>query len=180
MKRSLLRDYGFLIGFAGAIIALDQWTKYLVRTYLAVGESWVPFDWLRPYARIVHWNNTGAAFGIFPSGGAIFSVIAVLVIAAILYYFPHVPRQQAAIRLALGLQLGGATGNLLSRLFHGVVTDFVSLGSFAVFNVADSCISIGAALLVGAMWLEERRNKKQAGADPIEENGSRNLEGHLG
>ncbi|MCK5053087.1 MAG: signal peptidase II [Anaerolineales bacterium] len=180
MKRSLLRDYGSLIGVAGVIIALDQWTKYLVRTYLSVGESWVPFDWLRPYARIVHWNNTGAAFGIFPSGGAIFSVIAVLVIAAILYYFPQVPRRQMAIRLALGLQLGGAAGNLLSRLFHGVVTDFVSLGNFAVFNVADSCISIGAVLLIWAMWLEERRNKQQAGGDPVEENGSRNLEGHSG
>jgi signal peptidase II len=61
-----------------------------------------------------------------------------------------------------------------------MVTDFVSLGSFAVFNVADSCISIGAALLVGAMWVEERRNKKRVEADPVEENGSQNLEGHSG
>ena len=180
MKRSLLRDYGFLIGVAGVIVALDQWTKFLVRTNLAVGESWVPFDWLRPYARIVHWNNTGAAFGIFPSGGVVFTVIAVLVIGAILYYFPQIPREHVATRIALGLQLGGATGNLLSRLYQGSVTDFVSLGSFAVFNVADSCISIGAALLVGAMWVEERRNKQRAEADPVEENGSRNLEGHSG
>ncbi|HUS84663.1 MAG TPA: signal peptidase II [Anaerolineales bacterium] len=180
MKRSLLRDYGFLIGVAGVIVALDQWTKYLVRTYLQIGETWVPFDWLRPYARIVHWNNTGAAFGIFPSGGGIFTVIAVLVIGAILYYFPQIPRQQVASRIALGLQLGGASGNLLDRLYHGPVTDFVSVGSFAVFNVADSCISIGAVLLVVAMWVEERRNKERAGADPVDENGNRNLEGHSG
>ena len=180
MKRSLLRDYGFLIGVAGVIVALDQWTKYLVRTYLQIGETWVPFDWLRPYARIVHWNNTGAAFGIFPSGGGIFTVIAVLVIGAILYYFPQIPRQQVASRIALGLQLGGASGNLLDRLYHGPVTDFVSVGSFAVFNVADSCISIGAVLLVVAMWVEERRNKEHAGADPVDENGNRNLEGHSG
>jgi len=180
VKRSLLRDYGFLIGVAGVIVALDQWTKYLVRTYLQIGETWVPFDWLRPYARIVHWNNTGAAFGIFPSGGGIFTVIAVLVIGAILYYFPQIPRQQVASRIALGLQLGGASGNLLDRLYHGPVTDFVSVGSFAVFNVADSCISIGAVLLVVAMWVEERRNKERAGADPVDENGNRNLEGHSG
>jgi signal peptidase II len=180
VKRSLLRDYGFLIGVSGVIVAFDQWTKFLVRTNLAVGESWVPFDWLRPYARIVHWNNTGAAFGIFPSGGVVFTVIAVLVIGAILYYFPQIPREQVATRIALGLQLGGATGNLLSRLYQGSVTDFVSLGSFAVFNVADSCISIGAALLVGAMWVEERRNKQRDAADPVEENGTRNLEGHSG
>ena len=180
MKRSKLLDYGFLIGVAGVIVALDQWTKYLVRTYLAIGETWVPFEWIRPYARIVHWNNTGAAFGIFPSGGAIFTVIAVLVIAAILYYFPQVPRQQMASRIALGLQLGGAAGNLLDRLYHGPVTDFVSVGSFAVFNVADSCISIGAALLVIAIWVEERRNKQRSGADPEKESGRRNLEGQSG
>jgi signal peptidase II len=180
VKRSLLCDYGFLIGVAGVIVAFDQWTKYLVRTYLAVGESWVPFEWLRPYARIVHWNNTGAAFGIFPSGGAIFTVIAILVVGAILYYFPQIPRQQVGVRIALALQLGGATGNLLSRLYQGSVTDFVSLGSFAVFNVADSCISIGAALLVGSMWIEERRNKERGGADPLDVNGSQNLEGQSG
>ncbi len=178
MKRSLLRDYGFLIGVAGVVVALDQWTKYLVRTNLAVGESWVPFDWLRPYARIVHWNNTGAAFGIFPSGGAIFTVIAIIVIGAILYYFPQIPREQMATRIALGLMLGGATGNLLSRLYQGTVTDFVSVGGFAVFNVADSSISIGAALLVVSMWVDERRAKERDEADPVEENVSRNLEGH--
>ncbi len=177
MKRSLLRDYAVLIGVAGVVVVLDQWTKYLVRTNLAVGESWVPFDWLQPYARIVHWNNTGAAFGIFPSGGAIFTVIAIVVIGAILYYFPQIPREQVAIRIALGLMLGGATGNLLSRLYQGMVTDFVSVGGFAVFNVADASISIGAALLVVAMWVDERRNKERDEADPVKENMSRNLEG---
>jgi len=177
VKRSLLRDYVFLIGVAGVVVALDQWTKYLVRTNLAVGESWVPFDWIQPYARIVHWNNTGAAFGIFPSGGAIFTVIAIVVIGAILYYFPQIPREQVATRIALGLMLGGATGNLLSRLYQGMVTDFVSVGGFAVFNVADASISIGAALLVVAMWVDERRNKERDDDDPVEENVSRNLEG---
>jgi signal peptidase II len=180
MKRSSLRDYGFLIGIAVTVVILDQLTKYLVRTNLAVGEIWVPFEWLRPYARIVHWNNTGAAFGIFPSAGGIFTVVAVLVIAAILFYFPRIPREQILARFALALQLGGATGNLLDRLQHGPVIDFISVGNFAVFNVADSCITVGAVLLIVALWLEERQTKENAGVDPVENSGSQDIEGRSG
>jgi signal peptidase II len=63
------------------------------------------------------------------------------------------------VRLALVLQFGGAIGNLLDRATYGPVTDFISVGSFPVFNVADSCISVGVALLVAALWLEERKRR---------------------
>ncbi|MGD8814052.1 MAG: signal peptidase II [Anaerolineales bacterium] len=155
-----MHDYLVLLGIAGAIVALDQWTKYLVRTRLDFGEAWSPWDWLMPYARIVHWNNTGAAFGLFPAGGVIFTVVAVLVAAAILYYYPQVPRSQIGVRIALPMQLAGALGNLIDRLSIGTVTDFVSLGAFPVFNVADASISIGVAVLVVFMWLEDRRTRK--------------------
>lgn len=158
---SKVKDYLILIGGAGLIVAFDQWTKYLVRSNLALSETWSPFEWLAPYARIVHWNNTGAAFGMFPSGSMIFTVIAIVVTLAILYYFPRVPSQQGALRLALILQMGGALGNLISRLFQGSVTDFISIGSFAVFNVADSSISVGVAVLIAGMWLEERRASRE-------------------
>lgn len=158
---SKVKDYLILIGGAGLIVALDQWTKYLVRSNLAVSETWSPFEWLAPYARIVHWHNTGAAFGMFPSGSLIFTIIAILVSVAILYYFPRVPSQQIALRSALILQMGGALGNLVSRMVHGTVTDFISVGSFAVFNVADSSVSIGVAVLIAGMWLEERRASRQ-------------------
>jgi signal peptidase II len=158
---SKVKDYLILIGGASLIVALDQWTKYLVRSNLALSETWSPFEWLAPYARIVHWNNTGAAFGMFPSGSIIFTIIAIIVSLAILYYFPRVPAAQGALRLALVLQLGGALGNLISRLVQGSVTDFISIGSFAVFNVADSSISIGVAVLIAGMWLEERRASRE-------------------
>jgi signal peptidase II len=158
---SKVRDYMILLGIAGAVIALDQWAKYLVRVRLQVGEAWSPVEWLMPYVRLVHWNNTGAAFGLFPSGGLIFTLVAVVVSLAILYYFPRVPNAQVALRIALALQLGGAVGNLISRLIHGTVTDFISVGTFPVFNIADASISIGVAILIAAMWLEERRNRAQ-------------------
>lgn len=157
-----VRDYLVLLGVAGMVVALDQWTKYIVRTRLEVGEIWSPWEWLSPIARIVHWNNTGAAFGMFQSGGLIFTVVAIVVSLAILYYYPRVPAGQVPLRLALALQLGGAVGNLIDRLAMGTVTDFVSVGTFPVFNVADASISFGVALLVAAMWVEERRRKSAA------------------
>ncbi|HEY44840.1 MAG TPA: signal peptidase II [Anaerolineae bacterium] len=160
-----VRDYLVLLGIAGLVIALDQWAKYLVRLNLETGETWSPFEWLSPYARIIHWKNTGAAFGLFQSGGLLFTVIAILVSIAILYYYPRVPSSQVALRFALALQLGGAGGNLIDRLIHGIVTDFISVGSFPVFNVADACISIGTAILIAAMWVEERRARVQGVED---------------
>jgi signal peptidase II len=157
-------DYVILIGVAGLIVALDQWTKYLVRTLIPFGESWSPWPWLAPYARLVHWNNTGAAFGMFQGFGLVFTVLAFIVAIGILYYFPRVPRAEWALRVAMVMMLGGAVGNLIDRLTIGTVTDFISLGTFAVFNVADASISVGTAVLVVAVWISERKEKKLAEA----------------
>jgi signal peptidase II len=156
----LARHYIMLFGISGAVVALDQWSKQIVRTRLAFGEAWSPFEWLTPYARFVHWNNTGAAFGMFPQGSLVFTIVAIIVVLAIIYYFPQVPRTELALRIALGLQMGGALGNLISRLTVGAVTDFISVGRFPVFNVADSSISIGVAVLLVGMWNEERAARR--------------------
>ncbi len=152
-------DYMVLCLFAGGVIALDQWTKSIVRTRLQFGEIWTPYEWLEPYARIVHWKNTGAAFGMLPGFSDLFTILAIIVAIAILYYFPQIPRQDWLLRLALALQMGGAIGNLIDRVTIGSVTDFISIGSFPVFNVADASISTGVAVLVLGVWLKERQQK---------------------
>jgi signal peptidase II len=162
--KNYLRKYALLFGISGAIVALDQWTKWLVRVNLPFQGTWLPdwLNWLSPYARIVHWNNSGAAFGMFQQAGMLFSVLAVLVITAILYYYPRVEAGDWTLRLAMGMQMGGASGNLIDRLFFkGRVTDFISLGTFPVFNVADSAISIGVAVLLLGVWLKDRREQKR-------------------
>ena len=160
--KKYLWDYVILIGVASIIVGFDQWTKYLVRTLIPFGQSWSPWPWLDPYARLVHWQNTGAAFGMFQGFGMVFTVLAFLVAIAILYYFPQVPANEWALRVAMVMMLGGAVGNLIDRLTLGTVTDFISLGTFAVFNVADASISIGTAILILAVWISERKQKKQA------------------
>ena len=159
--KKYLDSYAFLFPIVGLIIALDQWTKWLVRSNLALQETWSPWAWLAPYARIVNWKNTGAAFGILQDFNTVFAVLAVVVSLAILYFFPKVEKGEWPLRIALAMQMGGALGNLIDRLTQGYVTDFVSLGGFAVFNVADASISVGVAVLVIGVWLRERQQLAQ-------------------
>jgi signal peptidase II len=112
----------------------------------------------------VHWKNSGAAFGILQGFGDVFTVLAILVAIAIIYYFPQVPRQDWTLRLAMGLQLGGALGNLIDRVTQGSVIDFISIGTFPVFNVADSSISVGVAILILGLWFKERGSKAEQSA----------------
>jgi signal peptidase II len=160
------RNYLLLFVLAGVVFALDQWTKKLVRSHLDFGQTWVPWDWLAPYARIVYWHNSGAAFGLGQNLSFIFTVLAIIVILAIFFYYPQIPGDNWPLRIALGMQLGGACGNLVDRLTIGFVTDFISVGNFPVFNVADSSISVGVVVLIVGMWIIEKKQKSTSvGAD---------------
>ena len=158
-----VRDYLTLFGIAGVIVALDQWTKWLVRQNVPFQETWLPpqLIWLTPYVRIVNWSNSGAAFGMFQNGNLVFTVLAFIVIAAILFYYPQVDVKDWSLRLAMGLQLGGAAGNLVDRLTMGKVTDFISVGTFPVFNIADSSISVGVVVLLLGVWIKERNDRNR-------------------
>jgi signal peptidase II len=161
------RNYVLLAVLAGLVFTADQVSKELVRTGLAFGEIWMPWKALEPYFHIVHWSNTGAAFGIFQQGHLIFTILAVVVSAAIIYYYRNSDSASWPVRIALGLQLGGALGNLADRLLHqGSVTDFLWFSFFpAVSNVADLSISLGVALLLLDILLENRRSRA-AGQPP--------------
>ncbi len=171
--KKYIQSYALLAGLAGLIIILDQWTKALVRANIPYGGYWSPWPWLAPYARIVNWDNTGAAFGMFQGFNGILSILAIIVALIIIYYYPRIPASDWPMRLVLGLQLGGALGNFVDRITHGRVTDFVSVGNFAVFNIADSSITIGVILLIIIVWYRDRQEKNQQTAKlivPVEGN----------
>lgn len=155
-------DFIFLFSIGGGIIGIDQWTKALVRANIPLGTDWLPdgLGWLLPYVRIRHWYNTGAAFGIFQNGNLVFTILAIIVILLLIYYFPRTDRSDWWLRVAMSLQFAGAAGNLIDRLIFTHVTDFISVGNFAIFNVADSSISVGVAVLLIGVWLKERAEKK--------------------
>ncbi len=151
---------------AAAGIVLDQATKVVAEALLTGGE-FVPFLGSGVGWQLVY--NPGAAFGL-PAPPWVFLIVTLLVVVLVARTLPRVTTYLQAS--AYGLLLSGAIGNLLDRVFRaedgpltGRVVDFVAWGSFPRFNVADACITVGFALLVVALYLEERR----AGPDERDE-----------
>jgi len=155
--RSRLFFILFLV--AGLLVAFDQWTKWLVRKNIPVNESWLPdsMAWMAPYARFLHIQNSGVSFGMFQNANAILTVFVLLVVVGILYYVFTMEHENTWMWVAAGLYLGGAVGNLIDRLTLGKVTDFVSVGNFYIFNVADASINISVAMLLIVFWLGEKK-----------------------
>jgi signal peptidase II len=165
--RKFIGSIRWLFIIATLIVALDQVTKALVRANLQIGEIWSPWAWLTPYARLIHITNTGVAFGLFKGANLVFMILAMIVSAGIIYYYPTVPKTERLIRFALSLQLAGAVGNLIDRIVRGQVTDFISVGNFAIWNVADASITSGVGLLLIGVWFQEKRAKQtRQNADP--------------
>jgi signal peptidase II len=161
----LVRAYVGLLVFVSAIIGLDQWTKWLVRENIPFMGIWLPegMQWLAPYARIVHWYNTGAAFGVLQGYGWIFTILAFVVAGMILFYYPRTDPSDWWLRLAMGMQMAGALGNVIDRLtLDWKVTDFISVGNFPVFNIADASITVGVLILLVGVWWKESREKRIA------------------
>ena len=144
-------DVVFLL-IAGAVVALDQVTKAIVRAKIERNDAWPDEDWL---LNIVNITNSGAAFGIL-QGQTVFLVVTSLVgVAAIVLYYLSQPMEHGLLRVALGLQLGGAAGNLIDRVRFGEVTDFINFQFWPAFNVADSSISIGVATILWFFLITE-------------------------
>jgi len=157
-----LNSYSILLPIVAVILILDQWTKSIVRTNLGLGEVWMPWSWLAPYARIVHWYNTGVAFGMFQDRNVIFMILSLVVSALLIIFYPQITQKDWFLRIAIGMQVGGSLGNLVDRLTIGHVIDFISVGNFPVFNIADASITVGVGIMLLGLWLEERKSKRDS------------------
>jgi len=153
------RKTAWLYLVAAVIVVFDQLTKSLVIKNIPYGGVWSPWEWLTPYARIVHWSNTGVAFGMLQGMNPVFIGLAFVVSLGIIYYYPKIEKRDWLIRLALMMELGGAVGNLIDRIRYGHVIDFISIGNFPVWNIADACITVGVFILLIGVWLQEKRAK---------------------
>ena len=145
-----------LLQLAALFFLADQLTKFLVREFLERGDS-IPDQ---GFFRITHTYNTGSAFGLFRDQNVPLILVSVVGITVLLLIYRNQPRPGKILRLSLALQLGGAAGNLLDRLRLGHVTDFLDVGLWPVFNLADASIVVGLVLLA---WLflrpEQRRGE---------------------
>jgi signal peptidase II len=161
-----------IVFFVMALVLLaDHLSKIYVEDRLPLNNTWAPFPEWESLFRITHVSNTGAAFGLFQSGSLVLSIVAVVVSVVIVLYNNYLPAQMYWYRLALGLQLGGALGNLLSRVRLGHVTDFLDFGPVPVFNVADMSIVTGTVLLGFLMLVDPPESADQA-KEGIVEKGS--------
>lgn len=146
-EKASWREKGIVFLVMALVLLADHLSKLYVESRLPLNTTWAPFPGWESFFRITHVSNTGAAFGIFQSGSLILSIVAVVVSVVIILYNRHLPAHLYWYRFALGLQLGGALGNLLSRMRIGHVTDFLDFGPVPVFNVADMSIVTGTILL---------------------------------
>ncbi len=97
---------------------------------------------------------------MFSSLGNVFMIVAIIVIGAIVLFRHHLPTEFFWVRISLGLQLGGAMGNLLDRMVYGSVVDFIDIGFWPIFNLADAAIVVGVSILSYHLWNEEDTTDK--------------------
>jgi signal peptidase II len=144
----------------GAVVAAaifgDQLTKHIVTSRLSPDESRHVIGPLSIH-RI---QNAGIAFGLFSSATAVVIVLTTIAVAWMLIYFARSAARHPVIPAALGLLIGGSTSNLIDRVRLGHVTDFIDFGWWPAFNLADSFIVVGVAILLIALIAADRRPKQ--------------------
>jgi signal peptidase II len=132
------------------LVVLDRLTKLWAAKNLSLG---IPVPLVGDLVRLTRVHNTGGAFGVFPQGQALFLAVSAVVAVSLFLVLVFARELRSLLRFGLMLVLAGAVGNLIDRAAYGYVLDYFEIRGFFVFNVADACISVGAALLVVyALW----------------------------
>jgi signal peptidase II len=144
------------------VFVLDRVTKLVVESALPLGSS---VEVVGSWVRISHVTNSGAAFGLLPERTTLLSILSVAAVCAIVFYYRRLAADSPLIAATLGMQLGGAFGNLVDRVRQGYVVDFVDVGlpdgpRFWSFNVADSSIVVGIIAVTVLLWWQERQQTR--------------------
>lgn len=163
------RDMAMLGGAVALAVALDQWIKFLVETRL---DMHARVDVL-PFLALFRTHNTGIAFSMlsdFGSAGLI--AVTLAVIGFVIWIAARSDEGRVLARTGFALIIGGAVGNLIDRTWHGHVIDYILFHlptwSFAIFNLADAFISVGAALVILdelLLWRRGRTGRHDEAAD---------------
>lgn len=159
------RRWFTLFGIIALVVLIDQISKRWVVDNLIVNQSIAPIPALVPFFQITYSQNSGAAFGFLPLASGLFLIIAIVVVIAMIYFYPRVPKNGHLTRIALGMICGGALGNALDRLQNdGHVIDFIHYQIPGVIsnvsNLADHAIVLGVIIIFIESWLLERKQKQ--------------------
>jgi signal peptidase II len=170
LLESVLRTPNRRIGLiALVVIALDQLTKIIIVNVLP--NSSIEKTVIPGFFKLVHWENTGAAWSLFRGSNAVLAIIALVALVVLYFSRHHFDARTLVGQIAFGLICGGIVGNLIDRIRVKSVIDFLYfyLGDwgFPAFNVADSAICTGVALVFLLTWKSER-GPKTAQSSPAE------------
>ena len=122
----------------------DQITKYAVYKNMSLGES-IPAEGI---IRITYARNTGMAFSLFENFGIILLILSLIIASILIIYLFTIDKPRILIRVFSGLVVAGALGNILDRIRFGYVNDFIDVGWWPVFNIADSSITIAIGIYI--------------------------------
>lgn len=129
-------------------LVLDQLTKWIVIETLTVGQSWPETG----FFRFTHAWNTGTAFSLFQGQGDTLTWVSLGAVGVLTWIYRSIDSPPWLLRIAFGLQFGGAIGNIIDRIRIGHVTDFIDVGWWPIFNIADSSIVVGIGLMIFYFW----------------------------
>lgn len=171
-RRARIYDAAALLT-AIIIIVIDQWTKSLVVAHLGPPAIGPRISLLGQYLMLYYITNSGAAFSMFNTNGPALLVLITLAVAVVVYFYMRMLNSGPLLyKLIFGLIIGGAAGNLLDRLVHGSVVDFIWFQipqinfSFAIFNIADAAITVGVILLFTMLLFGGTRGKVETPSQP--------------
>jgi signal peptidase II len=148
----------------GGTFALDQLSKWIVLRELGPNGSRDVVEIIPGALRFIFVRNTGSAFGLFQGGSEWLKILAILAVILLAVYYVRTASKDWVLAIALGLQVGGALGNIVDRFRHGYVVDFVDVSSFPTFNIADSGITVGVILLMYALLFRDPDRLESEGA----------------
>ena len=139
---------------AALVLGLDQYTKHLVASSFLPGESRIAIPHLLYWTYV---QNHAGAFGLFGTTPWLLVAMSLAVLAVFWYAFRDLAAKSRLVCVAFGAIVGGAIGNVVDRFHYSYVVDFIDVRWWPVFNVADSCITVGVGLLILSSILRERR-----------------------
>ena len=155
-------QWAAMLVVALAAVAADQITKAIVRSQLALGEA---ADLPGPF-QIHHVRNTGIAFGLFPGAASPVTILTGVAVIWMLVYFARSGARHPLLPVALGFLVGGSMSNLVDRVRQGYVTDFIDPMYWPAFNLGDTFITVGVAILLSIFVLGERRPRPLRHSQP--------------
>ncbi len=151
----LIRRLLWLLSLIVAIVLLDQWIKRLMVDWIGPGATAHRQELVGDVIAFEYLENRGAAFGIFQNGTALLAILSVVIVAVALVAVLRLAMSNYPLAICISLIIGGAIGNAIDRFARGHVVDYIAVGRFWKFNLADAAVTIGALITFWILWRDD-------------------------